>query len=95
MQIPLFTKTYHPLFDKYNVDIVLQAHLHAYQRSYPLLYNNLNEPNPTITTNNNSYYNDPRGEIFVTAGTGGGQVQHSATNMSYIASQYYGTFGIL
>lgn len=92
---PLFRKTYHPLFDKYKVDVVLQAHLHAYQRSYPLLYNNLNESNPTITTNNNSYYNDQRGEIFVTVGTGGGQVQHSAQNTPYIASQHYGLFGIL
>ena len=31
---------YHPLFQKYNVDIILQAHKHNYQRSYPINYNN-------------------------------------------------------
>lgn len=33
-----FRKTYHPLFEKYGVDLVLQAHNHNYQRSYPLEY---------------------------------------------------------
>ena len=28
--------SYHPLFDKYGVDLVLQGHVHNYQRSYPL-----------------------------------------------------------
>ena len=30
---------YHPLFEKYQVDIVLQAHNHDYQRTYPVNYN--------------------------------------------------------
>jgi hypothetical protein len=30
---------YHPIFDKYHVDLVLQAHSHNYQRTYPLKYN--------------------------------------------------------
>jgi Calcineurin-like phosphoesterase len=28
---------FHPLFEKYGVDIVLQAHNHNYQRTYPIL----------------------------------------------------------
>lgn len=30
---------YHPLFDKYNVDLVLERHIHNYQRSLPIKYN--------------------------------------------------------
>ena len=40
---------YHPLFDKYGVDIVLQAHNHNYQRTYPLNYNNTRTFTPIIT----------------------------------------------
>ena len=32
-------ETYHELFDRYNVDLVLQGHVHNYQRSYPLNFN--------------------------------------------------------
>jgi hypothetical protein len=34
--------TYHPLFDTYGVDLVLQAHNHKYERTYPLTYNPFN-----------------------------------------------------
>ena len=36
--------TYHPLFDTYKVDLVLEAHLHNYQRSFPLEYNSASQP---------------------------------------------------
>src|SRR5215208_7432579 len=32
----LLRATYHPLFDQYGVDLVLQGHNHNYQRSYPI-----------------------------------------------------------
>ena len=35
----LLRDTYHPLFDQYGVDLVLQGHNHNYQRSYPMTYN--------------------------------------------------------
>ncbi|MDW0158332.1 MAG: metallophosphoesterase, partial [Nitrososphaeraceae archaeon] len=38
-------EVYHPLFDRYNVDLVLQAHSHNYERSYPILYNNKDSEN--------------------------------------------------
>jgi hypothetical protein len=64
--------TYHPLFDRYNVDLVLQAHQHNYQRTYPLRYNNDNPSNPIETsTNTSAYNNDPLGQIYATVGTGG------------------------
>ena len=31
---------YHPLFDKYGVDLVFSGDNHNYQRTFPLKYNN-------------------------------------------------------
>ena len=56
---------YHPLFDEYGVDLILQGHNHNYQRSYPLKYNPSNSSNPVITSADKSKYNDPTGAIFV------------------------------
>ena len=41
---------YHPLFDKYGVDIVLQAHVRNYQRSFPLEFNQESPSNPIVTS---------------------------------------------
>ncbi|MGZ5499870.1 MAG: metallophosphoesterase [Nitrososphaeraceae archaeon] len=86
---------YHPLFVKYNVDLVLQAHNHNYQRSYPIIYNNTNSENPIITdTNNNNNYYDPKGMIFGTVGTGGESLYPLTGQAPYVATQYVG-FGFL
>jgi Calcineurin-like phosphoesterase len=34
-----FRKIYHPLFDKYKVDLALQGHLHVYERTFPVSFN--------------------------------------------------------
>ncbi|MGZ5470139.1 MAG: metallophosphoesterase [Nitrososphaeraceae archaeon] len=86
---------YHPLFVKYNVDLVLQAHNHNYQRSYPIIYNDTNSENPIITdTNNNNNYYDPKGMIFGTVGTGGESLYPLTGQAPYVATQYVG-FGFL
>jgi hypothetical protein len=86
--------TYHPRFVKYGVDLVLQAHNHNYQRSYPIIYNNDNSTNPIITdTNNNNYY-DPKGIVFGTIGTAGASIYPLTGQSPYIATQYEG-FGFL
>ena len=116
----LLRDTYHPLFDQYGVDLVLQGHNHNYQRSYPMTYNsnaNANtspnptitpantSPNPTITPANTSLaltitpantntYNDPRGEVYVIAGTGGEDLYDLKSKADFIATQYKG-FGFL
>jgi len=51
-----FRNTLQPIFDKYRVDLVLQAHAHVYERTSPLKFNNI--------------INDD-GQIFITVGTGG------------------------
>jgi predicted MPP superfamily phosphohydrolase len=62
---------YHPLFEQYNVDLVLQGHQHNYQRTYPIKYNDDSPANPIITDRNKSTYTNPEGQIFLTVGTGG------------------------
>jgi predicted phosphodiesterase len=88
-------ETYHPLFDKYDVDIVLQAHNHNYQRSYPIIFNNDEPKEPIVTDNSNSdNFHDPEGQIFVTAGTGGAEIYHLTGQADFTANQYIG-FGFL
>src|SRR5918993_1707298 len=45
-------EAYHPLFDQYNVDLILQGHQHNYQRTYPIKYNSDRPVNPIITDRN-------------------------------------------
>ena len=61
--------TYHQLFDKYHVDLVLNTDEHNYQRSYPIKYNSINPAKPVITDKNANNYANPQGRIFVIAGT--------------------------
>ena len=51
-----FRKMVQPLFDKFDVDLVLQGHNHLYERSTPLKFNSVLDPN---------------GQVYVTVGTGG------------------------
>jgi hypothetical protein len=89
-----FRNVYHALFDKYGVDLVLQAHNHNYHRSLPISYNNQKSSSPLITDNGNSLYNDPKGVIFVIAGTGGKSLYGLKSKSSFIVDQEeeYGIF---
>lgn len=87
--------TYHPLFDKYNVDLVLQAHNHNYQRSYPIVFNIDKPKEPIVTDNSDSdNFHDPEGQIFVTAGKGGASVYPLNGQADFTANRYVG-FGFL
>jgi hypothetical protein len=98
----LLRDTYHPLFDQYGVDLVLQGHNHNYQRSYPISYNNYNNNNnsnansfnPTITSVYTNTFNNPRGEVYVIAGTGGEDLYDLKSKADFIVTQYKG-FGFL
>lgn len=94
--IPLLINTYHPLFEKYKVDLVVQAHSHSYQRSYPIKYNSENSSKPFIMDNNKENYNDPEGQIYAIVGTGGVGAIHNFTGPSakYMAIQFK-AFGFL
>ena len=70
---PSLRSTYHPLFDKYGVDVVLQGHVHNYERSKLIKYSGGSCPTivgSNITTYSKSALRAP-GEIFATVGIGG------------------------
>jgi predicted phosphodiesterase len=83
--------TYHPLFDRYGVDIVLVGHNHAYERSYPIRYDSEGNPaTPIVTSTSKSSYSDFQGQIYATVGTGGKGIYTWDGKSSYIVTQYNG-----
>jgi len=86
---------FHPVFDKYGVDLVLQGHVHNYQRSYPLNYNQGSSANPLITSSNKADYKDPNGVIFAIVGTGGVNLHGLSGSSAFMANQEDSKFGIL
>ena len=88
--------TYHPLFEKYGVDLVLEAHNHNYQRTYPLVFNpdKTSKPRPSneFTTGYNAK-ND--GIVFAIVGTGGESFYPLDGRESYVATQFGGMFGFM
>jgi hypothetical protein len=80
---------YHPLFDKYGVDVVLQAHNHNYQRTYPLNYNETRTFTPIIADKETEKYKDgTKGPIFVTLGTGGEDLYEFTGQAPYVITQF-------
>jgi hypothetical protein len=82
--------TYHRLFDKYGVDMVLQAHSHNYQRTFPLRYNEssyLPLLHPEIVNKEHTLYKNPNGTIFLTVGTGGAELQNFTGIAPHIVEQ--------
>jgi hypothetical protein len=85
--------TYHRLFDKYGVDVVLQAHNHNYQRTFPLRYNessNAPQYNPIIADKDKVEYKNPNGRLFLTVGTGGAEVYNFTAVSPYVVQQLEG-----
>ncbi|HET9773742.1 MAG TPA: metallophosphoesterase [Nitrososphaeraceae archaeon] len=90
-----FTETYHPLFGKFNVVLALQGHFHAYERSYPITFNSEDEGKPIVTNTDPNTYINPKGTIFVTAGTGGAHDMKISKSKPYSAFGLDGEFGIV
>lgn len=86
---------YHPLFDAYDVDLVLQGHNHNYQRTYPIRYNNENSFFPIVSNTNSSNYDSLDGQIFVVVGTGGRSNYNLTEKDPYVAYQEDDSFGFL
>jgi len=103
-----FRDLYHSLFTKYGVDLVLQGHIHNYQRSYPLIYNSENPSNPIIeqsaildngynneeNNNSNNVYVEDQGTIFAIVGTGG-QELHGLDDQAYFTANQLEDHGFL
>ena len=85
-----FRETYHPLFDKYKVDLALQGHLHVYERTHPITFNEDDDDEPIVHNNNQNIYNSKESSLTTTSnndndrenGLGGeeGGVQDSNSN---------------
>jgi hypothetical protein len=103
-----FRDVYHAIFEEYNVDLVLQGHVHNYQRTHPLIYNDENPPNPAIIQaatlenkegagegeNKRNLYVDPEGTIFAIVGTGGKEF-HKLGEQSYFNAKQFKDHGFL
>lgn len=75
--------------------MVLEAHLHDYQRSFPLKYNSKSVTNPIVTTTAPSKYDNPEGEIYVIVGTGGINFHKLIGQQPFNAKQQSFSFGNL
>ena len=87
--------TYHPLYDQYGVDLVLEGHVHNYQRSYPISYDSHDPSDPIITDSNKNNYVNPTGSVFAVVGTGGINLHSLAGKATYISNQQDVKFGFL
>jgi Concanavalin A-like lectin/glucanases superfamily/Bacterial Ig domain/Calcineurin-like phosphoesterase len=90
-----FSEVYHPIFDQYNVDLVLSGHDHKYHRTFPIEFNPNNPDNPIIFDNNPNNYVDPEGQIYAVAGAGGVNLIPLDGTSSFVASQNDDFFGQL
>ncbi len=94
-----FRKAYHPLFDKYNVDLALQGHHHAYERMYPITFNDDSKNKPIVNAKDkikgSNIFQNPDGTIFLTVGTGGAESMPVAKSKPFSAAKEDGIFGIL
>lgn len=78
-----------PLFDFYQVDLVLQGHNQFYERFYPLKFNQI------VTDNEFSNYVDPEGQLYVTVGTGGHRLHTPVKKSDISVIQTNEFFGFL
>jgi len=91
-----FREIYHPLFDKYKVDLALQGHLHVYERTYSITFNQEDDDEPIVQDNNpTNIYKNPKGPVFVTVGTGGAHDMTLSSLDDFAAKGIDGKFGIL
>ena len=88
---------YHPLFDEYGVDLVLTAHNHNYQRTYPVTFNPNKASDPTVTNGfSTGYLGNKDGIVYAVVGTAGeGPVHPLMGRLPYVATQFEGKFGFL
>jgi uncharacterized protein YxeA len=86
---------FHPMFDQYGVDLVLQGHVHNYQRTYQIKYDPGSPSSPTITNNNANTYTEGNGEVFALVGVGGVNFHALSGKASWVSSQQDDFFGQL
>src|SRR5215204_2841010 len=97
----LIRDKYQDIFDKYNVDLVIQGHNHIYSRTLPLSFNKSNLSQPIAdqignsSNNNTTTFTNPNGTIFLVVGTGGEELHRIVEEPYYVANQYNKGFGFV
>lgn len=87
---------YHPLFDKYGVDLVLQGHNHNYQRTYPVTFNPSKVSQPIVTNHfTTGYEGNKDGVVYAIVGTAGEGFHPLQGRQTYVATQFEGKFGFM
>ncbi len=87
---------YHPLFDKFGVDLVLQGHNHNYQRTYPVTFNPNKGSDPIVTNQfTTGYQGNKDGIVYAIVGTAGEGFHPLEGRQTYMATQFEGKFGFL
>jgi hypothetical protein len=87
---------YHPLFDKYGVDLVLNGHNHNYQRTYPVTFNPNKASQPIITNQfATGYQGNGDGVVYAIVGTAGESFHPLLGRQPYVATQFEGKFGFM
>jgi 3',5'-cyclic AMP phosphodiesterase CpdA len=82
---------YQPLFQKYDVDIVLSSHNQYYERTFPILYNVDEEltndksdtPKPIVTVKHEHEYPPNDGIVFLSIGTAGDELDPVSETHNY------------
>ena len=97
--------TYHPIFDRYGVDLVFSSDNHNYQRTFPLKYNSQdrgdNSDNPIIVDRNQNNYHitndndNNKGVIYLITGTAGRSLYEIKEQAPFVAKQDDTHFGFL
>lgn len=82
-----WASTYGPLFDAYQVDLVIQVHPRNYQRTLPVRFNSATPSTPTVMSGiSGNNYTNPNGVIYIVAGTGGHVLDTGTiTSLPYMA----------
>jgi hypothetical protein len=86
---------YHPIFEKYGVNLVLQGHAHTYERTYPLRFNYEDMKEPIVTSKDLRNYLSTDGLVIATVGTGGQPSTRLYSASELTAVQNTDLFGFL
>ena len=93
--IKKYRDAYHPLFEKYGVDILFSGHAHNYQRTYPLFYNDINSSQPIIEEYGKTDYSSSKGMFQIIVGTGGVDFDGFSNQEPFVVYQEDSHYGFL
>ena len=75
------------MFEKYGVDLVITAHNHNYQRTYPIDSDAKHSNNPEIKDKNTNRYDNPGAPIYLIVGTAGPELHEFYGQAPFVVAQ--------